>query len=283
MFDDSFRIKYKDTSLFAWTPTKNVTTTVHNHSEFEIVYVLAGEGEATVNNHTYAINAGDMIFINPLEVHSMRLFGPEPCLHCICFDCSLINNEEIADDLLNERLRIVNHITAQSPAAAELQRFQESIYKCYKENERFVEMEASAYLSLMFVFLLKNNLTADKRRKTKNEAFCVKVLQFIYEHYNENITSKDVAAALSYNQSYFCRMFKTCFDKQFNEYLNMYRVVEAKKMFGTEGKTIAQIALECGFNGQSYFAECFKRYVGMLPSEYRKVNADTSINQQSGF
>lgn len=277
MFDDSFKIRYKDAPIFTWTPTSNKrTANFHNHSEFEIMYVLEGEGEATVNNQTYSIRPGDMIFVNPFEIHSLILYGEaHPLLHCACFNCSLINDNEIAKKLLSKQLRIVNHISSQNPIVAELQSFQESVYKCHKENGSFVEMEASAYLSLMFACLLKNNLIADKHRETKNEKFSTEVLQYIREHYSQNITSKDISAALSYNQSYFCRMFKTCFGRQFNDYLNMYRVVEAKKRIQYENLSIMQVAFECGFNGPSYFAKCFKRYVGMLPSEYRKVDSDS--------
>lgn len=271
MFDDSFKIRYKDVPLAIWTQDNHGITTVHNHNEFEIICILEGKGEAVINDKVYPLKAGDMLFINPFEIHSMKFLGPQPYLHKgICFDCDLISDSKIADELKRERLHIINFIDSENGVICELQRLLKNIFECHIKYDRFVDMETRAYVSLMFALLLKNSLTTNKRRRTKNETFCTNVLQYIYEHYNENITSKDISAALSYNQSYFCRMFKACFDTQFNDYLNMYRVVEAKKRLQREDKSITQIALECGFNSQSYFAECFRRYVGMLPSEYRK-------------
>ncbi|MGN0179979.1 MAG: dihydrodipicolinate synthase family protein [Monoglobaceae bacterium] len=36
--------------------------------------------------------------------------------------------------------------------------------------------------------------------------------------------------------------------------------------------SISDIATQCGFNSYSYFAECFKKYQGIKPSEYQKKN-----------
>lgn len=271
MIEDDFRIRYKKAPLAIWVQDIAQIVEFHNHSEFEIVKIIEGSGEATINNKTFSIKQGDMLFINPFEVHSWNLDTQKPYLHkCLVFDCSLINDAKIAEDVKKEAIRITGFVDSKHPVIPTLHTLFDNIISCYENDDRYIEMEIKANISLIFACLLKNNLTDSSRGKTKNEIFCTNTLQYISEHYGENITSKDIAAALSYNQSYFCRMFKKSFNKQFNDYLNMYRIVEAKKLLCIEGKTITRIAVECGFNSQSYFAECFKRYVGVLPSEYRK-------------
>ena len=106
-------------------------------------------------------------------------------------------------------------------------------------------------------------------QKNKNTLFCKNVIDYISEHYNENITSQKAADTLSYNQSYFCRAFKKNFNMCFSDYLNMYRIKTSRMLLEDGQKSISSIALECGFNSPSYFTSCFKKYLGILPSEYK--------------
>lgn len=63
------------------------------------------------------------------------------------------------------------------------------------------------------------------------------------------------------------------FGTNFFEYINSYRVNEAKLLLASkdmEDKTILDILLQAGFNSKSAFHRFFKRLVGMSPSEFRK-------------
>ena len=39
-------------------------------------------------------------------------------------------------------------------------------------------------------------------------------------------------------------------------------------------KTVMAIALETGFGGASYFAECFRKIIGCSPSEYKDMDSN---------
>lgn len=64
------------------------------------------------------------------------------------------------------------------------------------------------------------------------------------------------------------------FDNNFYEFINNYRIEEAKKILidpKNKDKTITDIYLEVGFNSKSVFNTFFKKIVGQTPSEYRQV------------
>ncbi len=66
------------------------------------------------------------------------------------------------------------------------------------------------------------------------------------------------------------------FGTNFFEFMNSYRVEEAKRLLRDESMsdlTILDILLQAGFNSKSAFHRFFKRLTGMSPSEYRKQNA----------
>jgi AraC-like DNA-binding protein len=64
------------------------------------------------------------------------------------------------------------------------------------------------------------------------------------------------------------------FDNNFYEFINNYRIEEAKKILidpKNKDKTITDVYLEVGFNSKSVFNTFFKKIVGQTPSEYRQI------------
>ena len=60
--------------------------------------------------------------------------------------------------------------------------------------------------------------------------------------------------------------------KTLQEYINSFRLDEAKKMLDTHSKfTVEGIALECGFNTCRTFYRLFKEKYKLTPAEYGKL------------
>ena len=53
-------------------------------------------------------------------------------------------------------------------------------------------------------------------------------------------------------------------------YLNRYRILQAKRLLRRGTKSIVAIAAEVGFSTSAYFAEVFRREVGVSPREYQR-------------
>jgi AraC-like DNA-binding protein len=69
------------------------------------------------------------------------------------------------------------------------------------------------------------------------------------------------------------------FESNFYEFINRYRIEEAKHLLADEknkSKTITDIYLEVGFNSKSVFNTFFKKIVGSTPSEYRHQQPPSS-------
>jgi len=73
-------------------------------------------------------------------------------------------------------------------------------------------------------------------------------------------------------------IFNRHFNSNFYEFINGYRIAEAKRMLSDpkyKDKTITQIYLEVGFNSKSVFNTFFKKIVGQTPSEFRQAQSTT--------
>ena len=71
----------------------------------------------------------------------------------------------------------------------------------------------------------------------------------------------------------------SCASKQeagvsFTRFLNNVRVEKSKKLLAMTDMRLAEIALNCGFEDQSYYTKVFKSLTGMTPQQYRKDSAE---------
>lgn len=100
-------------------------------------------------------------------------------------------------------------------------------------------------------------------------------LDFIREHYNEQITLNDVAGHVYVSPSYLSRMFKKEFGKNFVDYLNGLRIERAKELLKDPKYKTYEVAEIVGIPDAHYFSRLFKKYEGVSPTEYR----DNSVSE----
>lgn len=96
------------------------------------------------------------------------------------------------------------------------------------------------------------------------------VKRYIRENYKEDISLSSAADKANISSVYLSRLFKKEEGINFLDYLNQYRIDEAKKMLKDVQYNILDVADESGFNNTRYFSKIFKKNVGITPSEYRK-------------
>lgn len=274
MYDDSFKLRYRNAPIAIYENITSTDTKAHIHSEIEILYIEKGRAQINVAEEQFAVAEGDLVFINPLEVHSIKVCTDNEYLHkCICFDTTLVADEKIREALLNGKTAIARYLP--SGDNGELKSLFVKLYSAVEKNDDGLLFESTAYISLMFTFLIRNGFLSDSVKTEKNAEFCKAVIKYITENYGSDISSKDIAEKLFYTQSYFCRNFSKNFSVPFSKYLNMYRISRAKNMLQSTELKISDISGACGFYSPEYFTKCFKREFGISPQKYRKGQYST--------
>ncbi len=88
---------------------------------------------------------------------------------------------------------------------------------------------------------------------------------------NPNLTIKDLADSIDTNTKYLSQVINEFCHQSFNNYINEYRVKEARAVFSdpaSSNYTIEYIATQVGFNSKASFNSAFKKYIGVTPSFY---------------
>ena len=96
-----------------------------------------------------------------------------------------------------------------------------------------------------------------------------KAVQYIQDHYADDLSLEQVAKAANMSSFYFCKMFKKEIGLNFTDYVSRIRIEKAKNLLLNPNLRISEIAYEVGFQSLTHFNRVFKKVVGCSPTHYR--------------
>lgn len=104
---------------------------------------------------------------------------------------------------------------------------------------------------------------------------CQRICQYIDTNYSAPLKLSGIADLLGYNSAYLGKLFFREMGINFNTYLDKVRIKKAAEYL-EKGVSVIQTSEFAGFTNPDYFTKKFKKYMGILPSEYRAQH----INKQ---
>lgn len=286
MYDDNHRILFNKMPLASQTgfitpdcrfyhrqdsDGNIILTHLHNHKDFEIIFIKSGIVHYTIDGIPIDAHSGDLLIVNPYELH----YGVADCttetcsFYCLTFDLSMLYTKiphplsDICNTLWERTVKFDNLILNSDEAVSIITKLE----KRFEDKHNSWEYYICAHMFELFGFLTNSGHLHTVNYAHKDKIFVKKVYEYIEQNFTENITSTDAAKTLSYNNSYFCRLFRRNFGQTFNEYLNFYRINYAKMLLDS-GYSVSKAAFESGYNNISYFIKNFKKYNISSPSEY---------------
>lgn len=110
-----------------------------------------------------------------------------------------------------------------------------------------------------------------------------KSLEYINQHYADDLTLTEIAGYIGLNETYFSHLFKKTTGVNFTDYVNSLRIDKAKEILRTEDYSIYQVAEKVGYTNISYFSRIFKQWVGVGPFEYKKSSKNSDRNSKDSY
>ncbi|MDO5136547.1 MAG: response regulator [Eubacteriales bacterium] len=96
------------------------------------------------------------------------------------------------------------------------------------------------------------------------------VKNYIYVHYQEDLSLETLAEKVYLSSGYLSFIFKKETGMNLNRYIRVVRMEKAKDLLCTTNMKVAQISEKVGFSNVSYFCRSFREYYGSSPESYRK-------------
>lgn len=111
---------------------------------------------------------------------------------------------------------------------------------------------------------------SEKKPQGKTEEQMLKVVRYIHQHYQEDISLSLLAKTVHISEGQLCRSFKQLTGSTPFTYLKRYRIMKSCEYLLNSDKKISETCTLCGFNNISYFNREFLRIMKVKPSVYKK-------------
>lgn len=260
----------------------------HAHDFLEVMFMYKGNGENYSDSGHSKLCEGDICLIPPGAWHLPIVYGDNILLNfCVKIDRvyelarQLRGDSELVSFLcgLNQPIK-PKYIIVRSQASSE-------IYDCaLRLTAAFFETHDNSRLERECIFtelMLKaaklGNDKIEVAESFSTDELSSQIIGIISSDYR-TLTLDELSERLSYSKSHICRVIKKASGTTFSNIVNQLRISDACRMLLQSGRSVSDIAYDCGFLSIEYFNRTFKHYISLSPSEYRKCGSE-SPNEKS--
>lgn len=147
--------------------------------------------------------------------------------------------------------------------------FPDGIRKVYFELMEVPELERERRYIKRYIIdpiLEERNVLLEKRSYSMMEE-----IEELLSESKGNITLTECAEALHVHPTYIWKILKTEKGKSFAEYLEEYKLEQAKKLLLNTNMSVAEIAAELNYTNAQNFIRFFSKCTGVTPGKFRKL------------
>jgi len=251
-----------------------LTQTEHYHDYYQIYYITKGGLNHSVNGHIIHLVRGDCFIIPPYTIHSIKIDDPKSSFYSFSFYDSFLSADitrQRAIQSLFSNLTpdgIMGRLVLEPDEAVHMDELMHFAREEFDNTKPGFECVLSSLLTTILTIL--SRVYARKKYKFKYNNAILSVIEYIKEHYSEEITVKDITNRVFLSEATFFRIFKQTTGQSFKNYLTTVRIQKACKILREHNASITQAALSCGYGNYSSFFRAFSKQMLMSPIEYQK-------------
>ncbi len=230
----------------------------HLHQSFEIILATSGEMQVTADDKTYTIFEGDCFLCFPNQIHS-------------------VTSEKSSNLTYIFSTEVVSSFTSQTRGKIP----ENNIFRPSKAlTDALIELpERAPLLQKKAVFYQLcaefDKDTVYSERVAVEKKLLYDIFHFVEKNYDKDCSLQALCQATHFSYSYLSRYFKKITGVSFNEYLNQYKISNARYLLDNTDASVLQCAYDSGYSSLRSFNRNFLKYTNTTPEQYRnrKSNA----------
>jgi len=275
-FDPRQNMHSKTFEIFHYHDSKPGSVEMHHHDFYEVYFFLAGEAQYRVEGKVYHLEPGDLLLINPMELHQPMANPDSVCERFVlwidktylesisgtdsmsaCFDSGLPTHANLLRPTPSQKADMMMRLNAL---------VRETYGGEYGSDvcARGIFLQFMAELNRMARRYQENSAVRDEREA--GSSLVSRVVAYIGEHYSEEITLEDLAGRFFVSKYHLSHEFSRVVGTSVYRYIMLKRLLIARRML-TGGVAPGTVFSSCGFRDYANFYRAFKNQYGISPRD----------------
>jgi len=251
----------------------------HSHEEYELHLIVATKGKAFVGDYIGDFGPGSLFLCGPNLPHNWvtdDIGAPE----VVDTRDMLFQFNQVSVDSLKEgfpEFRELDELLERSKGGIEFANFDLAFARKALTDIRNAHGAMRVLKAMSFLLMIKD-YPDQKRLSVANVSYpnfktstssIAEVVDFITEHFAEDISLSKAADMAAMSQTAFARNFQKFTGSKFSEFVTRVRIGQACSMLQATDLRVATICHEVGYNNLANFNRHFLKIKQMTPSNYR--------------
>ncbi len=239
---------------------------MHMHDDIvEIKFIVSGTGPNIIGNEICYPQAGDIVIHDSKVLHDESLvLENEFTAYCIAVKGLKLPGQR-------ENTMLTGGMRPIFPSGA----MSDDFLYLYEAAQKYAGMPnglpvanhlAKSIVHMVYLLIHQN----DNKIQQEDNLIVRRILDYINNHYAEDITLSSIAAAVHANSYYIAHLFKRVTNYSPLNYVIRRRIGEAQSLLIYTKMDITEIAAAVGYPDPNYFSRVFKKITSMPPRRYRQ-------------
>ncbi|OIQ36563.1 MAG: AraC family transcriptional regulator [Bacteroidetes bacterium MedPE-SWsnd-G1] len=272
-----FKISKPENEAFIYQEDKEIAfyNKLHQHEEIQISFIKSGEGSLIIGDTITDYKTNDIIVIgsNLPHVFNSDLESKVPSFMMTLFFSKFSFGNQFFE--LNE-FRSLKKFFKQSEYGVKLTSNKDRLKELFLNLPKSTKLQRFILLFEIMQVIIKSNcdqissFVYQKNYKDDEGKRMGDIYDFTFQHFSEPITLPQIASVANMTTNAFCKYFKQRTNKTYFQLLTEVRIEHACKLLTKDRDlSIAEIALQSGFQNISNFNRKFKSVKQMTPTLYK--------------
>jgi AraC-like DNA-binding protein len=252
----------------------------HFHDEYELTYIIHGQGKRYVGSHMENFVSGDLVLLGACLPHCWKLDPAtedqeEASAIVVQFSGNFLGDDFINKDEMIAIRKLLQHsacgIRFSGVTRSAVDR---TMLNLPDEKNNFkmlivlLEMLQRLAVSNEYALLDQQRSVAEQSRAEQERIN--PVFAYLVENFRGEISLDEASGIAHMTPNAFCKYFKKVTRKTFMETVIEYRLNYATQQLVQTDKPVSEISFESGFGDVSHFYKMFKHKMNQSPLNYRK-------------
>lgn len=255
---------------------------VHQHTFFELVYIIEGEGIHNINGNALKYGPGSLYLLSPMMVHHFTVEQLTSFVF-VCFNNIYIKGVFTKDEQHNsgnwlQKLEYIFQSKQDQGAIIKNERDKpltaaiiDAIVAEYELGQDMMKDVVQQLINTL-ITIVARNITIKCDAKTGGDTVALQIINYI--HLNiydpEKLKAENIADLFNISTNYISEYFKKQTGENLQQFIINYKLSLAETRLRHSNMRLNEIASELGFTDESHLTKTFKKYRGESPAQFKK-------------